>query len=83
MIAGTVYDQKGGILSQALVVVTDGRGNVVRAIKTNELGKFSTAPLPNGPYRIDLPRASVSFATMEVELTGKPVEQLEIRPKSS
>jgi hypothetical protein len=81
IIAGTVFDLQGGTIDRTLVVVEDGKGNVVRATKTNELGKFTTSPLPNGQYAIKVPRTPFSFATMKVELTGKEMEQLEIRPK--
>ena len=82
IIAGVVFDPQGGVLDQTLVVVEDEKGNVVRAIKTNELGKFVTSPLPNGKYAVKVPRTPFSFATMRVELTGKEMEELEIRPKA-
>jgi hypothetical protein len=81
VITGTVFDPQGGVLDQTLIVVEDEKGNVVRAIKTNELGKFTTSPLPNGRYTIKAPKTSFSFATMKIELTGKEMEQLEIRSK--
>jgi len=81
IIAGVVFDPQGGILDQTLVVVEDEKGNVVRAIKTSELGKFVTSPLPNGKYAVRVPKTPFSFATMKVELTGKEMEELEIRSK--
>ena len=81
IITGTVFDPQGGVLDQTLIVVEDEKGNVVRAIKTNELGKFTTSPLPNGRYAIKAPKTPFSFATMKIELTGKEMEQLEIRSK--
>ena len=81
VIAGTVFDLQGGVLDQTLVVVENEKGNVVRAIKTNELGKFVTSPLPNGRYAIKVPKTPFSFATMKIELTGKEMEELEIRSK--
>jgi len=81
IIAGVVFDPQGGILDQTLVVVEDEKGNVVRAIKTSELGKFVTSPLPNGKYAVRVPKTPFSFATMRVELTGKEMEELEIRSK--
>ncbi|HLD96525.1 MAG TPA: hypothetical protein VI794_02335 [Patescibacteria group bacterium] len=81
IIAGVVFDPQGGILDQTLVVVEDEKGNVVRAIKTSELGKFVTSPLPNGKYAVRVPKTPFSFATMRVELTGKEMEEMEIRSK--
>ena len=81
ILAGTVFDPQGGVLDQTLVVIEDEKGNVVRATKTNELGKFSSSPLPNGQYVIKIPKTSFPFATMKIELTGKEMEELEIRPK--
>ena len=81
ILAGTVFDPQGGVLDQTLVVIEDEKGNVVRATKTNELGKFSSSPLPNGQYVIKIPKTSFPFATMKIELTGKEMEELEIRSK--
>lgn len=81
VIAGTVFDSKGGVLSNMLFVIKNEKGNVVRANKTNALGKFYTSPLPNGSYGIEIPRTPFSFATMKIELTGAELAEMEIRPK--
>ncbi len=80
-IEGVVHDSGGGVLSQTLVVIKDAKGNVVRATRTNELGKFATASLPNGTYTLEIPKAPQPFDTIKLELTGEKVEELEIKPK--
>ncbi len=81
VIAGTVFNPQGGVVSHTLIVVENEKGNVVRAIKTNELGKFAISPLPNGRYAAKVLKTTFSFATMEVELTGEKMQELEIRPR--
>ncbi len=81
MIAGAVFGPKGEVLAQTLVVIKDQKGNVVRAIKTNELGKFLTSPLPNGNYGVEVQKTPFSFATMKFELTGIGLEETELRAK--
>lgn len=81
VIAGTVFDPQGEALAQTLLVVEDEKSNVVRAIKSNELGKFKTSPIPNGRYAVRVLKTAFPFATMEIELTGEKVPDLEIRPK--
>ncbi len=80
-ISGTVYDSKDGLLDQTLITIKDEKNNVIRATRTNELGKFSVASLPNGTYTLDIPKAPVPFATIKLELTGEKLGEMEIRPK--
>jgi len=79
VIAGTVYDEMGGITEGALVAIKDRDGTTIRAVKTNQLGQFTFSPLPNGYYTIELPKAELPFAIMKVGLTGVVVPPLEIR----
>jgi len=81
IIAGTALDPSGGLLAQTLIVIKDQKGNVVRATKTNELGKFFVSPLPNGFYGVEVQKTPFSFATMKVELTGLGLEELELKAK--
>lgn len=80
VISGTVLDQRGNLLPQTLIVVKNKKGRIVRAIKTNALGKFLVSPLPNGSYNLELPKAGAIFAKIGIELTGKLVQPLEVRP---
>ena len=80
IISGTVYDQRGNLLPSALVVVKDKKGNIVRAVKANVLGKFTVSPLPNGTYTLELPKIGAIFAKIGIELIGKLVPPLEVRP---
>lgn len=82
VINGVVYDKKGEVVEGMLVVVKSPTGETRRANKTNQLGQFFFSSLSNGRYLIELPKARPSFATMEVELTGKTVPLLELRPES-
>ncbi len=81
MVSGLAHNGKGGVLEKTLVIIKDSKGNVVRAIKTNDLGRFQTTPLPNGNYSLELPKAPVPFATIKFELTGEKMEELNINPK--
>ena len=81
IVSGLVHNGKGGVLEKTLAIIKDSKGNVVRAIKTNDLGRFQTTPLPNGSYSLELPKAPVPFATIKFELTGEKMEELNINPK--
>jgi len=82
VIAGTIYDETGKILEGALVAIKNQDGTTIRATKTNQLGQFTFSPLPNGYYTVELPKATLPFAIMKVELTGMIVPPLEIGAKT-
>ncbi|MEX1061880.1 MAG: PrgI family protein [Patescibacteria group bacterium] len=81
LIFGIAHTPQGGALSDSLLVIKNAEGNVVRATKTNELGRFQVGPLSNGSYSLELPQSPYPFATMKVELTGEKTAELDLRPQ--
>jgi hypothetical protein len=80
-ISGTVYDEKGAVLSDLLVSVANEEGRTLVATKTNKLGQFSLSPLPNGKYTVSIQKSDLSFDIMEVVLKGSVSPPLEIKAK--
>lgn len=81
IILGIIKDARGKVLQHIIVEVLDSNDNPVRAFKTNGLGQFASAtPLSNGIYkmRFEDPKKQHDFDTVEIELTGKIFQPLEI-----
>ena len=54
------------------VLIKDGRGEVIRALKTNKLGQFKTqTPLPNGIYLIEALKGGEIFDIIRIEANGQ------------
>ncbi len=82
IINGIVTDSAGNYLEGAIIVAHDKTGIPVRALKTNKLGQFVAAtPLANGVYDISIEKDSLSFDTIELELTGNILKPVAIAAK--
>lgn len=81
LLSGIVKDSRGNVLPNILVEVKDEYNNLVRAFKTNKLGRFTAATaLDNGKYFIELedPQGQFKFDRIGLALTGTVVLPLEI-----
>ncbi len=77
-IAGTVTDQKGGVVAGAKVKVTDQNTKAVRDVETNEAGDFRVPNLGAGIYTITI--SAPGFADAErkdVELLARQEMRLD------
>jgi hypothetical protein len=80
LITGITKDARGNALPNILVEVRDKDGNPVRAFKTNETGRFTSAtPLANGTYTIEFedPRVQNRFEKIMIEVTGQIIMPIE------
>ncbi|RPJ59433.1 MAG: carboxypeptidase regulatory-like domain-containing protein [Acidobacteria bacterium] len=70
-IAGTVFDQSGGVIPGASISVTnEGTGLVVQAVITNDEGVFTCAQIPAGAYSVKIEAEgfkTASFTQVNVE----------------
>jgi hypothetical protein len=80
VINGIVRDTAGLLLSNIIIVVKDGKGDPVRALKTNKIGQFAiSTPLPNGTYILELESPNHNFNNIQVELEGEVLPPIEIK----
>ncbi len=85
IVTGIVKDDRGGLLSGALVTVRDTNGTPLRALKTNKLGQFAAGtPLPNGTYLVEVedPQRRYTFDRAQITVNGAILLALEIVAKS-
>ena len=65
-----------------VVVIRNQKGEVVRAIKTSQQGRFGiSTPLVNGSYTLEVDkekRSGLTFALMQVEAKGQTIPTVEI-----
>lgn len=79
VIAGMVLDNNSRLIENAIIEVRDKNGIPVRATKTNQLGQFfSTTPLKNGHYEIEVEKPGYRFDILKLELKGKIIDPLKI-----
>lgn len=82
IISGIIKDPKGGTLENIVVVIKNEKGEPVRALKTNKLGKFTiSTPLSNGKYQIEIDKTNqtnLSFDIIPFRTEGKVLPSLEI-----
>lgn len=79
LITGITKDSRGNALSNILVEVKDKEGNPVRAFKTNEFGRFSSAtPLINGNYSIEFedPKGQNTFEKGAINAQGSIIQPI-------
>jgi hypothetical protein len=75
-----VLDKEGKIIDNAIIEVRDKNGTPVRATKTNRLGQFfSTTPLKNGVYEVEIETPNHTFDIIKLKLVGKTVDPLKIQ----
>jgi hypothetical protein len=82
IVSGTVYDPDHRALDGLILIIKDERGEAKRAIKTNQLGRFTISnPLTNGRYTIETDKSNKTdlfFDIMEVTATGEVLKEIEI-----
>jgi hypothetical protein len=82
-IVGMVLDKTGKIIDNAIVEVRDQNHLPIRATKTNKLGQFfSTTPLKNGTYEIEVEKGGFTFPLLKLEAQGKIIPPLKIQATS-
>lgn len=78
-IVGMVLDSSQNIVANAIIEIKDGSGVPARATKTNKLGQFfSTTPLKDGEYQIEIEKQGLTFDILSLHLTGQIVKPLKI-----
>ena len=76
-ITGVVKSQTGDLIDSAVVLIKDSDGNVMRALKTNPLGQFtSESPVTNGTYFVEIIKGGHKFDIMKVEAKGNVMSPL-------
>lgn len=82
IIHGVVRDSQNRFLDGAIVLVKDEDGDPVRALKTNPLGQFfSTTPIDNGDYTIEISAAGRSFDIINFTAKGEVLPPFEFRER--
>ena len=78
VINGYVKGKDGTLIKNAIIIVKDQSDDVVRALKTNDLGQFAiTTPLPNGLYHVESSAPLSTFDIITVDLSGTVLEPIE------
>jgi hypothetical protein len=79
-LVGMVLTPSNDVITNAIVEIKKANGTTVRAVKTNALGQFFiSTPLPDGEYVIETEKSDLRFAQLNISLSGKIVDPLEIR----
>lgn len=72
IIEGTIKSKAGELVENAVVLIKDKDGNVLRALKTNKLGQFSVqSPLQNGKYIVEAIKGGLEFDILAIEANGQ------------
>ncbi len=80
VITGIVVDKGGHLVENAIVQVVMGDGIPARAMKTNGLGQFfTTTPLGNGSYAIEVEKDGLSFAPQALMTKGDIIPPILLR----
>lgn len=80
VMVGLLRDQAGLLVTDAVIIVKDGDGEPVRALKSNKVGQFAiSTPLPNGKYTIEIQKDGYRFDTIAVDLAGQIFAPIEIK----
>ena len=78
VINGYVKGKDGTLIKNAIIIVKDQSDDVVRALKTNDLGQFAiTTPLPNGLYHVESSAPLSTFDIITMDLSGTVLEPVE------
>lgn len=79
-VTGVVVDREGKLVENAIVQIVSADGIPARAMKTNSLGQFYTStPLQNGPYVIEVDKDSLAFAPQPIVMSGTVLSPIELR----
>jgi len=80
-LSGTVRDTEGAPVAQAMVIVTDVRGEVVTTAVTDSDGAFGFTGVVAGTYTLAVSAAAYRPAAVPVEVgTGQTRQDIELRP---
>ncbi|OGE10494.1 hypothetical protein A3A60_03045 [Candidatus Curtissbacteria bacterium RIFCSPLOWO2_01_FULL_42_26] len=83
IISGLVTDAVNSTISGAVLVIRDGHGIPIRALKTNKLGQFlSATPLPKGDYAIETEIEGYQFKTIKLKVEDKVIVPIHIQADS-
>jgi len=78
-LVGMVLTPQNELIPGAIVEITDERGQVARAVKTNALGQFFiTTPLKKGSYVVSIEKEGLSFSPQQIAVNNKPLDPMEI-----
>ncbi len=79
VINGVVYNAKGELVSDAIILIRDNANVPKWASRTNKAGQFSmTSPVTNGKYRLEVQKPKLTFDIIELEATGKLIAPVKI-----
>lgn len=79
IIHGIVKNKDGDLLENAVVIIKDANGDVMRALKTNQLGQFKTqTAVPNGGYTVEAIKGGQKFDIISVEAFGQPIRPINL-----
>jgi len=80
-IFGSIINENGEKVSQAIIEIKDQNEQSVRVLKSDENGNFLTnRSLENGIYQIIVEKDELNFPKIEVELNGQKIKPLVIKP---
>lgn len=79
IIHGIVKDKDGNLVENAVIIIKDSNGDVMRALKTNQLGQFKTqTAVPNGGYTVEAIKGGQKFDIISVEAFGQPIRPINL-----
>jgi len=82
ILVGVVLTKEGNLVEGAILEIRNEKEIPVRALKTNQLGRFLIAtPLPDGVYEVEAEKEGLSFDIIRIEAQGKPIKPIEVRAK--
>jgi len=83
IVVGMVLNEFNKIIPNALIEITNQKGETVRALKTNKLGQFFCAsPLKEGIYQIKIEHPDYKFDIMELKTKGEIIPPIKIKSKA-
>lgn len=84
VVVGMVLTPDQRILPNALIEIKDSNGQVIRALKTNQLGHFRIAsPLENGNYQLTCEADNYNFEIINFKAEGKIIPAFKIVAKNN
>jgi hypothetical protein len=79
IVSGIVKNRRGNALEDTVIVIRNEKGEPVRALKTDKLGKFFiSSPLSEGKYKIKAEKQGYSFDIIPFEVKGGLLPSYEI-----
>lgn len=78
-VVGMVLSKDNKLIDNAIIEIRDRNNVPVRATKTNRIGQFfSSTPLINGDYEIEVDRDGYNFDILQISMTGEIVDPIKI-----